>query len=68
MFEKTQQFLEQNKEAVLASLIENPQAFFDVFFKHPAFSMNFEISGIQPLDGPSGKVFYPTFDVEQSAF
>ena len=66
MFEKTQQFLEQNKEAVLASLIENPQAFFDVFFKHPAFSLNFEISGIQPMDGPKGVMFCSNFKVEHS--
>lgn len=65
MFERTNQFLEDNKELILIALERNPQQFLDVFFKHPAFSLNFEISGIQPMDGPKGLVFYPTIKDER---
>jgi hypothetical protein len=64
MFEKSNQFLEENKERILIVLEKNPELFLEVFFKHPAFSMNFEISGLQPLEGPKGLIFYSTIKNE----
>jgi hypothetical protein len=67
MFEKSNRFLEENKELILIALEKNPELFLEVFFKHPVFSMNFEISGLQPLEGPKGLVFYPTIKNERGS-
>jgi hypothetical protein len=65
MWEKSNQFLEDNREAILQALVENPMPVLSAFFKHPAFSLNYEIPGIQPMNGPKGIVFYWTIKDER---
>lgn len=58
MFEKSNKFLEDNKERILMALVNDPVPVLSAFFKHPIFSLNYEIPGIIPLDGPPGVVYY----------
>ena len=68
MWEKSSQFLEDNREAFLQALVENPMPALSAFFQHPAFvGLHSEIQGIQPLDGPTGLVFYLTFKDERES-
>ena len=61
MFEKTEQFFEENRDRILAFIDENPKFFLEMMAKHPAFNMFLrEIPGIQPLNGPKGQVFHLT--------
>lgn len=64
MWEKSNQFLEENRELFLHALEKNPERVLEAFFKHPAFSLNYEIPGIQPMNGPEGLVFYWTIKDE----
>ena len=66
MWEKSSQFLEDNREAFLQALVENPMPALSAFFRHPAFvGLHSEIQGLKPLDGPIGLVFYPTIKNER---
>lgn len=58
MFEKSNQFLDENVEKLLMALEKDPVPVLSAFFKHPNFSLNYEIPGIIPLDGPPGVVYY----------
>jgi len=66
MWEKSSQFLIDNREVFLQALVENPMPVLSAFFNHPAFvGLHSEIPGIQPLNGPAGIVFYMTFKDER---
>lgn len=68
MWQKSNQFLEKNKDAFLQALVENPMPVLSAFFQHPAFVwLHSEIPGLQPLDGPKGLVFYPTVKNERAS-
>lgn len=40
------------------ALANDPVPVLSAFFEHPIFSLNYEIPGIIPLDGPPGVVYY----------
>ena len=66
MWEKSNQFLEENRELFLHALEKNPERVLEAFFKHPAFiGLHSEIPGIQPMNGPKGIVFYWTIKDER---
>lgn len=58
MFEKSNQFLEDNRERILIALANDPVPVLSALFSHPIYSLNYEIPGIIPLDGPPGVVYY----------
>jgi hypothetical protein len=43
MFEKSNQFLEENKERILMALVNDPVPVLSALFNHPIFSLNYEI-------------------------
>lgn len=68
MWEKSSQFLEDNKETFIQALVENPMPVLSAFFQHPAFvGLHSEIQGLKPLDGTKGLVFYPTIKNERES-
>lgn len=63
MWEKSNQFLEDNRDAFLQALVENPMPVLSAFFQHPAFiGLHSEIPGLKPLDQPKGTVFYINYE------
>lgn len=66
MWEKSNQFLEDNKDAFLQALAENPVPVLSAFFEHPAFKgLHSRIDGILPLDGPVGQVYYINYNMKK---
>lgn len=54
MWEKSSQFLEDNRDAFLQALGFQPMPVLSAFFQHPAFiGLHSEILEMKPLDGNS---------------